>query len=644
MPPDEAKPGSIRSDGAGADRKHHQEHKRGSDLSSPALAQRNAARSAPQHDSPAMRLRPSRIAREQGTQGARALRRLSAEFGRHRGGSPRARGAGFIGSGSPLQQRSLVKISYARNKGRGAWRAQGRYLSRAGAQREGEKGLGFDAEREDLSLPDQLGSWQKAGDRRLWKIVVSPEAGSNVDLQAHARDLMAQIQADLGTRLEWVAIDHHDTDHPHVHIVIRGIDAEGKALLISRDYIRSGVRARSQELLTRSLGHRQDHDRKLARERSVEAPRITEIDRSLLARADASRAISFEDPIPRWPAAQQRRLQDIRRLQYLETLGLAKRIGDKEWQLSSQLLPALRQIQMAGDVQKSLARSRALVTDRDAPLVFTRIEPGVELTGRVAGGGLDESRDEPLLILEGTDGNRHLIPQTPEIHGARGAGRLRPGAVVTIRGGAASRGDRRSIRTEVIEHGPLRDLKRADTASTALDLDALRSVRESGMLPEPPSGRRGFFRQWQAAVRDRGPLLEREGLIRRQAAPEKTFEVEKGAERMVEGRLNHGGRVPTTLRELERDQGRRVAVAKGDPGETHQGDVVAYAVEDDGKRFVVLDTGAELMAVQTDRRDLELGQAVRARAEVAEGESRARRVLTWALDDLEHEQDRGRGR
>jgi type IV secretory pathway VirD2 relaxase len=270
-----------------------------------------------------------------------------------------------------------VKISFARNKGRGAWRAQGRYLSRAGAQREGARGLGFDSERDDLDLSERLDSWQKAGDARLWKIVVSPEAGARLDLPEHARQLMAQIQDDLGTRLEWVAIDHHDTAHPHVHIVVRGVDDDGKGLLLARDYIRTGIRARSQELLTRTLGHRQEHEHQRARENAIEAPRLTEIDRSVLERADARGTVSFDDGVPSRPVAQERRLQDLRRLQYLESIGLAERLGPKRWQLSPELVPALRQIQIAGDVQKSLARSRTLVSDRDAPLVLTRMLAGV---------------------------------------------------------------------------------------------------------------------------------------------------------------------------------------------------------------------------------------------------------------------------
>ncbi|MCZ7618414.1 MAG: DUF3363 domain-containing protein [Myxococcota bacterium] len=625
---------------------HQREHKRGAELSSPALARTREGPSITAPDGLEMRLRPSRIAREESGHPARALRRVSGQLRGRRARGRRGQASAFLSSPSTLQQRSLVKVSYARNKGRGAWRAQGRYLSRTGAQREGAKGLGFDATRDDVELPDRLDAWQKAKDQRLWKIVVSPEAGDRVDLREHARRLVMQMEADLGTKLEWAAIDHHDTDHPHVHIVVRGIGEKGKPLFISRDYVRSGMRARSQELLTRTLGHRHELDRKRERERAVHAPRITEIDRSLLGRSGADGVISFEDP-PSASAAQERRLQDLRRLHYLEGLGLAERIDSKRWQLSPDIMPALRQIQVAGDIQKSLARSYALVTDRHAPLVFTRMEAGVEVTGRIAGAGLDEARDEPFLILEGTDGKRHLVPQTAEILRVREQGRLRPGSVVTLRAHAPGRGPGPQ-RMEIIEHGRLRDLRRTETGSTALDRDALRSIRETGSLPPGiAAGGRGFFRQWRSAVLARGRVLEREGLIRPvgNGALGRAYEISEGAERMVEARMDDRGRVPMNLRELERSHGKEVELARARAGLAYRGELVAYATGDDDTSYAILDTGRRLTAVPTDRRDLEVGHTVRARAQaVTDEQTRERRRLAWALDDIEHERDRGRGR
>jgi type IV secretory pathway VirD2 relaxase len=129
-------------------------------------------------------------------------------------------------------QRSAVKVGYVRNGKRGAWRAHGVYLAREGAQRGGARGLGFDATREGLDVAGTLGAWQEAGDRHLWKVIVSPEQAPRLDLRAHAQVLVAGMERDLGTRLEWVGIDHHNTDNPHVHLLIRGRDARGRPLTL----------------------------------------------------------------------------------------------------------------------------------------------------------------------------------------------------------------------------------------------------------------------------------------------------------------------------------------------------------------------------------------------------------------------------
>jgi hypothetical protein len=165
------------------------------------------------------------------------------------------RGAGVQREPQAFTQRSVVKVSYARNARSASWAAHGRYLAREGAQREDAKGLGFDSTRDDINLSQLLAGWQKAGDPRLFRIIVSPENGAVMDLKEHARELVAQMERDLGTRPEWAGIDHHDTDNPHVHILIRGITEAGNALSIDRNY-KSGIRDRSQGIASRALGLR----------------------------------------------------------------------------------------------------------------------------------------------------------------------------------------------------------------------------------------------------------------------------------------------------------------------------------------------------------------------------------------------------
>src|SRR3546814_12804038 len=65
------------------------------------------------------------------------------------------------------------------------------------------------------------------GDRHQFRFIVSPEDGSEYpDLKPYIRRLMTQMEADLGTRLDWVAVDHFNTPHPPPHILLRGVDAK----------------------------------------------------------------------------------------------------------------------------------------------------------------------------------------------------------------------------------------------------------------------------------------------------------------------------------------------------------------------------------------------------------------------------------
>src|SRR2546430_10706449 len=148
--------------------------------------------------------------------GRSGLRRRRQPSARHR-----ARGAGVVVGAGSHRRRSVVKVAYVRNRRAGAWRAHGAYLARDGAQRPGQRGLGFTANRDDLDLAATPRAWPAAGDARLLKGIISPEQGAELDLRLHARGLVRQMEHDLGTRLEWVAIDHHNTDNPHVHLLIR---------------------------------------------------------------------------------------------------------------------------------------------------------------------------------------------------------------------------------------------------------------------------------------------------------------------------------------------------------------------------------------------------------------------------------------
>lgn len=165
-------------------------------------------------------------------------------------------------------RRSVVKASFSRNRRTGAWAAHARYLSRPSAQQEMAKGLGFDEDREDIDMLATVRDWEKS-DELMWRFIVSPEDADRLNLRDHVRELVGQMERDLDTKLEWVAIDHQNTDDAHVHLLIRGVRENGRPLEINREYLRSGLRIRSQEIATRELGPRLEPEMLRSRERAI---------------------------------------------------------------------------------------------------------------------------------------------------------------------------------------------------------------------------------------------------------------------------------------------------------------------------------------------------------------------------------------
>jgi type IV secretory pathway VirD2 relaxase len=257
----------------------------------------------------------------------------------------------------------VVKASFRRNRHNGGWVRHARYLTREQAQREGERGQGFDREREDLDMAAVVRAWERR-DELVWSLIVSPEDAERIDLRRHVRDFVAGMERDLGTELEWAAIDHHNTGDDHVHLLIRGVRADGRMLTLDREYIREGLRELSRELLERELGPRTEQEYLRARERGIEREQWTEIDRALERRAGLERVVSYENFEPFTDGARVRAEQEMERLAYLEKLGLARQINERSWELAEEHEPELRRRQREHDILKTRARERQQERDR----------------------------------------------------------------------------------------------------------------------------------------------------------------------------------------------------------------------------------------------------------------------------------------
>jgi type IV secretory pathway VirD2 relaxase len=595
------------------------------------------------------RVRPGRIRAERSEGRGLLLRKLSASA-QTRPTRSRTRGRALQRPGygpSARQQRSVVKVQYVANRSPGGWRAHGRYLAREGAQREGEKGLGFDAESTQVEIDRRIDGWQRADDPRLWKMILSPERGDALDLVEHTRRVIDAMERDLGTRLEWVAVDHRNTAHPHVHVAIRGRDEVGRPLLLDREYVKHGLRARSRELATQALGYRTEADRFQAREQALTVRRFGELDAVLEQRMGPGRLVSFEDPVPASERAAALRLQLIGRLQFLEGLGLAAKAGSKTWRLAPEHRPALREMQILGDVQKNFARGDLSITDPGALRALVRLEPGTKLRGRVGGTTSNELGETPFLVLEATDGRVLLVPQTPVLAERRGEGGLQRGHVVTIEEHEVVADGRRIRWTEVQEHGRLRDLVRIRELATVLDIEALERAR-SHARTVPPAPARGFGRAWNRAVEARLPLLAEAGLVVR-AGPENERAGNSGwlalpqAMPQVSLRTKQREGSALTFEEVQTTSGKRLEEGNRDLGQ-YEGKLVAWARDAQGRHHLVLDVGPYLVAIPSQRQALERGAQVRVRYERPAAEQGLGLHAGWQVIDRERELDRGRGR
>src|SRR3546814_9985941 len=157
------------------------------------------------------------------------------------------------------RRRVIVKARIVSLRGKvfdGA-KAHLRYVERDGTTREGGRGQLYGADADKVDRNDWLE--QASDDRHQFRIIVSPEDGVEYDdLKPLTRRLMARVEEDLGTNLDWVAVDHHNTGHPPTHIIVRGKDQRGKDLIIARDYISHGLSERPGELVDLDPGPRPD--------------------------------------------------------------------------------------------------------------------------------------------------------------------------------------------------------------------------------------------------------------------------------------------------------------------------------------------------------------------------------------------------
>lgn len=441
------------------------------------------------------------------------------------------------------------------------------YLRRDGVTRDGEKARMFGPGTEDA---DGRAFAERCGDdRHHFRFIVSPDDAPDMsDLKSFTRDLVSQMETDLGTRLDWVAVDHWNTAHPHVHVIVRGVRDDGQDLVISRDYIKEGMRDRARDLITQELGPRTDHDIHRTLETQVEAERWTQLDRQLVRDAGKFGIVDLAPSADRQP--DEFHALKVGRLRTLEILGVAGQVGHSQWFIKPEAETVLRELGERGDIIKRMHRA---LTERgiergSASYVLAGESLDVPVIGRLVERGLDdELKGSAYAVVDGVDGRTHHI-KLPHLDAA---GDSPPGSIVELRSYEDAQGTRRvalAVRSDLDLGAQV-----GATGSTWLDRQAI--AREPIALSDS-----GFGAEVRQAMDARAEHLIGENLAERQG-----------------GRVVFARRLLNTLRNRElRAVGEQLAAETGMPfNRAGSGEYVAGTYRQRlalaSGRFAMLDDG-----------------------------------------------------
>jgi type IV secretory pathway VirD2 relaxase len=378
------------------------------------------------------------------------------------------------------------------------------YLRREGVTKDGADTRMFDA-RSDAT-DERAFAKRCEDDRHHFRFTISPEdAAEMTDLRAFTRELLADAERDLGTRLDWITVDHWNTDNPHVHVLIRGRADDGRDLVISRDYISRGFRSRAEERVTLELGPRSEQEIRSTLEKEVEAERWTNLDRALRNTADEGAGMVNLRPGGPDGGPELRRLM-IGRVAKLERLGLAEQVEPGCWTLKPGLEETLRDLGIRKDIIKTM---HLMMSGGGREPDVSRFAlhgevSGDPVLGRLVARGLhDELKGSAYAIVEGIDGRTHHL----RFSDLELIGDAAPGAIVEARSYEDAKGRKRfslAVRSDLT-------LQQQTVAPGATWLDRELLARE----PVVTGG--GFGTEVRDAMDRRVEHLAGEGLARRQA-------------------------------------------------------------------------------------------------------------------------------
>ena len=294
-----------------------------------------------------------------------------------------------------------ARVHRLSGSGVGTQRTHISYLERDGAGKDKEPAEFYNDVGEGLDGQNWL--QEHADERHHFRFIVSPEDGEKLqELKPFIRDLVSQMEIDLETKLDWIAVDHFNTEHPHTHIVMSGMRDDGKDLVIPKDYLSHGMRERGSALLTRELGLQTEAELVAKLEREPALRKVTRMDGILMREMDRNGAINLDNLRRNRPHYQKR-------LHTLRSMGLARHQSGGIWSVDDQLDVALSGLEKSDTIAARIEHAvRGAGLDRISAHEQGPFKYGDAVHGRLLKIGYDdELMDRRYAIVDGLDGRVH---------------------------------------------------------------------------------------------------------------------------------------------------------------------------------------------------------------------------------------------
>ena len=329
-----------------------------------------------------------------------------------------------------FHRRVIVKVSIVKMDGRGisAQRQHLNYIERDSAAADGERGELYSERGSEVEKDTFIERGHD--DRHQFRVIVSPEDATRLaDLKSFTRDLVSQMEHDLGTKLDWVAADHYDTGQPHTHLIIRGKRDDGSDLVIPKDYVSKGIRERAQELVTIELGPVSEIEGRTRMARMVQQQRLTQIDRGLFrTRQDGVVDVSA----PAKKGQHWRKQLERARLKHLVRMDLAEPLGKGRWRIAETAAETLERMGERGDIIKTMHRAMAGHVPRlidGTSLYDPGAENAVPFTGKIIAQGVgDDVADRAYLVVDDMGGKSRYI----NLGSSDRLANFKPGMIISV--------------------------------------------------------------------------------------------------------------------------------------------------------------------------------------------------------------------